>query len=204
MMDAAHETTCDTEIRAEERTYGVGTLFGLHCFIASQIALILNLWEAIIYTIMPLVLFSNAFELVYSAPLFALLCIAPAMLSFGGIRRILRLAETRLSPLKCALIWIALSLWLPVICGEGLRQALMEPVLRNTPAQCRGSIDLFESMQRKLSSYGLRQPHAWVIRDGQPWLWSYRSLRFEPAPDWSGAPPSSKDCTVFHKTGTDR
>lgn len=203
MTDAAPPSTCDTESKAEERAYSVGTLLVLHCFIASQISLILNLWEAIVYTIMPVVIFTNAVELVNSAPLFASFCIAPAMLAFGGIRRILRLAKTRLPPLIYMLTWIALLLWLPVICGEGLRRALMEPVLSSTPQQCRGSVDLFESMQRKLSSDGFRLPHAWVIRDGQPWLWSYRSLRFEPAPDWVGAQPFSDDCPLSGQTGSD-
>lgn len=203
MTDAAHPSTCDTESKAEEHAYGVGTLLLLHCFIASQISLILNLWEAIVYTIMPVVIFTNAVDLVGSAPLFASLCIAPAMLAFGGIRRILRLAKTRLSPVICMFIWIALLLWLPVICGEGLRQALMEPVLSSTPQQCHGSADLFESMQSKLSSDGFRLPHAWVIRDGQPWLWSYRSLRFEPAPDWVGAQLFSDACPLFDEPGSD-
>ncbi len=202
MTDAAHETICDAEIRTEERTYGVRTILGVHCFIACQIALILDLWEAIIYMIMPVVLFSNIFDLVRSAPLFALLCIAPAMMTFGVIRSMLRLTQTRLSPLMRMLIWIALSMWLPVTCGEGLRQTLMEPVLSQTPQQCRGSIDLFESMQRKLSSDGFRPPHAWVIRSGQPWLWSYRSLRFELAPDWVGAQLFSDDCPLFDEPGS--
>lgn len=201
MTDATHETTCGTEIKTEERTYGVRAVLGVHCFIACQIALILNLWEAIIYTIIPIVLFNNAFELVRSAPLFALLCIAPAMMTFGVIRNMLRLTQTRLSPLIRMLIWIALSMWLPVTCGEGLRQTLMEPVLSRTSPQCHGSVDLFESMQRKLSSDGFRLPHAWVIRDGQPWLWSYRSLRFEPAPDWVGAQLFSDDCPLFDESG---
>jgi len=202
MTDIAHETACDTEIKAEERTCGVGTVLGVHCFIACQIALILNLREAIIYTIMPIVLFDSAFELVRSAPLFAMLCIAPVMMTFGVIRSMLRLMRTRLSPLMRTLVWIALSMWLPVTCGEGLRQTLMEPVLSRTPPQCRGSIDLFESMQSKLSSDGFRLPHAWVIRDGQPWLWSYRSLRFESAPDWVGAQLFSDDCPLFDAPGS--
>lgn len=202
MTDTAHETAYGAEIRAEERTYGVRTVLGLHGFIACQIALILDLWEAIIYTIMPLVLFTNTVELVRSAPFFALLCIAPAMMMFGVIRSMLRLTQTRLSPLMRMLTWIALCMWLPVTCGEGLRQALMEPVLSSTPRQCRGNVDLFESMQRKLSSDDFRLPHAWVIRNGQSWLWSYRSLRFEPAPDWVGAQLFSDDCPLFDETGS--
>ncbi len=186
MTDAPHAITGSTEAKARKATCGVVAVLIVHGFIAVQIALILNLWHAISYAIVPFVLLNSAFELIRSAPLFAALCMAPPMLALVGIRRVMRAANAQRAPMTKLLIWIVLALWLPILCGEGLRRMLMHPMLSSATLQCRGSVDLFESMQGKLANDGFRSPHAWFIRDRQPWLWSYRSLRFEPAPDWVG------------------
>ena len=192
------------ESEADTRVGGVGGMLVVHLFVALQVGLIFGPFEAILYAFMPFMLLGAALNLMGTAPLFALLCVAPPLAALAGGAPLLRLANARLAPWLRRLAWIALAIWLPLACGEGLRALLMRPVLAGTPAACQGQVDLFVSIQRKVPSGRPRRPHAWVIRNGQPWLWSYRSLRFEPAPDWPGALLYSKDCTMRSKTGTDR
>ncbi len=201
--DARHGTESgQAESEADTRGGGVGGMLVVHLFVALQVGLIFGPFEAILYAFMPFMLLGVALNLMGAAPLFALLCVAPSLAALAGGAPLLRLANARLAPRLRRLAWIALAMWLPLVCGEGLRALLMRPVLASTPAACQGQVDLFVSIQRKLPSAPSRRPHAWVIRNGQPWLWSYRSLRFEPAPDWVGAQLFSDACPLFDEPGS--
>lgn len=179
-----------------DRTIGGGTLLIAHLFVAWQIWMIVNPWEAMLYAVLPISLPTTAVTLIGSAPLFALICFSLPMMSLPLLRGTLAGARTRFAWVSRVLLGIAITIWMPVTAGEGVRWLLMKPVLDRAPTGCGGSVDLFESIERKLSNDGFRLPHAWAIRDGQAWLWSYRSLRFEPAPDWVGIVALPQNCTA--------
>ncbi len=177
-----------------DRSIDGKTLTIVHLFVSWQIWMILDPWEAMLYVVFPISLPTSAATLIGSAPLFALLCLSLPMMSLRVLCSIPEPSRTRFEWRARVLLGIAMAMWMPVLAGEGIRWLLMKPVLDAAPKGCSGSVDLFESIERKLSHDGFRLPHAWAIRDGEAWLWSYRSLRFEPAPDWYGAGSVIEDC----------
>lgn len=179
-----------------DRTIDGRTLMIVHLFVSWQIWMILDPWEAMLYVVFPISLPTSAATLIGSAPLFALLCLPLPMMSLRLLCSIPEPSRTRFEWLARVLLGIAMAMWMPVLAGEGVRWLLMKPVLDAAPKGCCGSVDLFESIERKLSRDGFRLSHAWAIRDGQAWLWSYRNLRFEPAPDWAGIVTLPQHCAA--------
>lgn len=179
-----------------DRTIDGRALMIAHLFVAWQAWMILDPWEAMLYVVFPISLPTTAATLVGSPPLFALLCLSLPVMSLRLLCSIPGPSRTGFEWGARALLGIAIAMWMPVLAGEGVRWLLMKPVLDTAPKGCSGSVDLFESIERKLSRDGFRLSHAWAIRDGQAWLWSYRNLRFEPAPDWAGIVTLPRHCAA--------
>lgn len=138
----------------------------------------------------------GVWEVATRAPLFALMVYGGgatlAVLLWSATRaRVARLPR----PLRWTLA-ASLSLWALVGTGEGIRTALMETQLMDTAPACHETWPLTVSLRQRYEWDwdGGRHPHAWRVRGDMVSLWSYRSLRFEPAPAWSGAEDAIAQC----------
>ncbi|MFZ5638059.1 MAG: hypothetical protein ACOY82_15885 [Pseudomonadota bacterium] len=159
----------------------------LHATVATALIPILGAWT-VLYAVFPPYLLFIAWDCVGIAPLFATLIVAAGGLSVLALRTSFATAMGRMPRLAGRMLIVALALWIPIGCGEVLRWALMHNQLTRSDTRCHDTRSLIASLkQRYASGFGEhRQPHAWKVEYGTAWLWSYRSLRFEPAPDWLG------------------
>lgn len=130
------------------------------------------------------------------APLFALMVYGGGA-TFAGV--LWSTAQSLRARLPRPLRWTfaaSLSLWALVAAGEGIRTALMETQLTDSAPACHETWSLMASLRQRYEWEwdGGRHPHAWRVRGDTVSLWSYRTLRFEPAPAWSGAEDAIAQC----------
>lgn len=186
--------TTDAATVAETR-FGGGSLLMLHLFVVWQVWMALDGWFALMHAFLPPLLPTRAAGLIVRAPGFAVLCLTlSAMvlaLAFISLRHAMRSRGRRTRILATT----AAIFWMPLLCGEAIRSALVEPTLASAPADCRGSILLIESIRSHLGGERPRSPHAWIIHGRTVRLWSYRTLRFESDPYWSGSATAIERCT---------
>ena len=196
-MSVIAADTTDTAAVANTR-FGLRSLLALHLFVVWQVWMMLGGWFALVHAFMPPWLPTQAAGLIVRAPRFALLCLAMAAMVLGVAYLPLRHATrsngrwTRLLTTTLALIWT------PLLCGELIRSALIEPALASTRAECRGSILLIESVRSHLERERPRSPHAWIVHGRNVRSWSYRTLRFETVRHWSGAEAAIARCASMH------
>jgi len=138
-------------------------------------------------------------DLATRAPLFALMVYAGGAMLAWALWAASQPMRARLPrPLRWMLV-ASLSLWAVVGVGEGVRAALMETQLTGDAPACHGARSLMASLRQRygfdgFDEFGDRRPHAWRVRGDAVSLWSYRTLRFEPAPAWSGAEDAIAQC----------
>lgn len=141
----------------------------------------------------------GAWDVATRAPLFALMVYGCGALFAAMLWSAARSQATWLPrPLRWTLA-ASLSLWALVGTGEGIRTALMETQLLDSAPICHETWSLMASLrQRYVLAFdefeGGRHPHGWRVRGDTLSLWSYRTLRFEPAPAWSGAEAAIAQC----------
>lgn len=138
----------------------------------------------------------GAWELAVAAPLFALMVYGGGATFAGVLWSGAQSLRARLPrPLRWAFV-ASLSLWALVGTGEGIRTALMETQLMDSAPACHETWSLMTSLRQRYEWEwdGGRHPHAWRVRGDTVSLWSYRTLRFEPAPDWYGAEDAIAQC----------
>lgn len=180
---------------AAETHFGAGSLLILHLFVVWQVWMALGGWFALMHAFLPPLLPAQATGLIVRTPGFAMLCLTlSAMvlaLAFMPLRHAMRSRGrwTRILSATAAIFWT------PLLCGEAIRSALIEPTLASVTADCRGSILLIESIRSQLGGERPRSPHAWIVHGRSVRLWSYRTLRFEADPYWSGAATAIERCT---------
>jgi hypothetical protein len=157
----------------------------LHLAIAVQLIPVIGLFAAI-YVSFPPIIFFVAYDTASASPLFALITSGTSLSIFLGLRSAQSETLQRFPRLAKWLALSTLAIWIPVGCGEAVRWSLMEVRIASAEPQCHETTTLLASLRQRygFNFDGNRQTHAWMIRHGEAWLWSYRSLRFEPAPDW--------------------
>lgn len=136
------------------------------------------------------------YELAVAAPLFALMVYGGGATVAGLLWSAAQSLRARLPrPLRWAFV-ASLSLWALVGTGEGIRTALMETQLMDSAPACHETWSLMASLRQRYEWEwdGGRHPHAWRVRGDTVSLWSYRTLRFEPAPAWSGMEDAITQC----------
>ncbi len=164
---------------AAETHFGAGSLLILHLFVVWQIWMALGGWFALMHAFLPPLLPAQATGLIVRAPGFAMLCLTlSAMvlaLAFMPLRHAMR------SPGRWTRILAATAaiFWTPLLCGEAIRSALIEPTLAS---------------RSQLGAERPRSPHAWIVHGRTVRLWSYRTLRFESDAYWSGASTAVERC----------
>jgi hypothetical protein len=171
------------------------TLLLLHATATTALIPILGGWT-LLYALFPPFLMFIVWDGWSTAPQFITLAFGTAVIAALALRRAHAAASTRLSRPARLCANITLALWIPIGCGECVRWALMHSTLQQSDAECRGTRSLVASIrQHHTAAFDQRrEPHAWMMRDGVAWLWSYRSLRFEAAPGWSGASTLAAEC----------
>lgn len=171
------------------------SLMVLHLAITAQLIPIIGMYAAI-YASFPPIIFFVAYDTASASPLFALIALGIG-LAFGlGLRSTLGESLERMPRLAKWLALATLAIWIPVGCGEAVRWSLMQARIASAEPQCYETTTLTTSLRQRygFNFDGNRQTHAWMIRNGEAWLWSYRSLRFELARDWYRTSSLMEDC----------
>jgi hypothetical protein len=162
-------------------------LLAVHLFVAVQTGILLTGWDAVVYAFFPFMLPDLLVGVALRAPLFSLLCLVASSLTATGAHLALR-ARVRATGLWLKVLGgITLAVWTPVLCGESIRLVLAAPALASVPEHCHGGQSLLESIRDISNGRERRKPHAWLVKSGRMFMWSYRTLDFEPADDWADA-----------------
>lgn len=175
---------------------GLKSLFALHMFMVLQVWIMLGPGHAVVQAFLPPWLPTRLVGMIVRAPTFAMLCLVAAAMALAAAWIPLRRASSGAGRWPRMLAGTVAIMWTPLLCGEIVRTALMESALGSTPRHCRDSQLLVESIRWHLSDETPSRPHAWIARGRDVRLWSYRTLRFESAPHWSGASSAAKRCAT--------
>ncbi len=172
------------------------SLAALHLAVAVQLIPVIGLFAAI-YVSFPPIIFFVAYDTASASPLFALIASGTSLTIFLGLHNALKQSLQRFPRLAKWLVLSSLAIWIPVGCGEAVRWSLMQVRIASAEPQCHETTTLLASLRQRygFNFDGNRQTHAWMIRNGEAWLWSYRSLRFEPAPDWYRTDALIENCS---------
>lgn len=169
----------------------VAALLGCaHAIVAISLVPIFGTLIAMAYAVIPPMATFAAYESIRVAPLFALLCLALAVVATGTLWPLARAVAHALPFFPRIFALLLLAIWVPTLSAESLRWALVQNEIVETQPQCHGARTLMASLRARnefLADFDHgRIPHAWMLKDGIVQLWSYRRLRFEPAPGWRG------------------
>lgn len=170
-----------------ERRIGLRGLFGLHLVLAWNIGMMLGPGAALAQAFFPPVLPLQFARIAVHLPDFTLLCLPAAAVILLLLHAVSKRALQSFSPWPRHALRITVIAWIPLLCAELIRAQLMQPGLAAVPVECRGASSAFESLHLHLTEERPMGPHAWRVRNQTAELWSYRTLRFEPASAWSGA-----------------
>ncbi|MBP6749058.1 MAG: hypothetical protein KA144_05420 [Xanthomonadaceae bacterium] len=161
-----------------------------HAIVAVSLVPIFGMLLAMFYAVFPPAASIAAYDAIQDAPLFALLCFALAIIATGTLWPIAKAVVNALPFFPRIFALLALAIWVPTLSAESLRWALIQHEIVQTQPQCHGARTLLASLRTRnefLADFDHgRIPHAWMLKDGEVHLWSYRRLRFEPAPGWRG------------------
>lgn len=161
-----------------------------HAIVAASLLPIFGTMVSVMYAIVPPMATMAAYEAIDAAPLFALLCLALALVAAGTLWPLARAVAHALPFFPRMFALLALAIWVPTLSAESLRWALIQNEIVQAQPQCHGAQTLLASLRARnefLADFDHpRMPHAWMLKDGEVRLWSYRRLRFEPAPGWRG------------------
>lgn len=183
----------DTAAVAEPRI-GLPGLFALHLVLAWNIVIMLGPWQALAQTFFPPLLPVQFARIAVRLPDFTILCFVAAAMILLPLHALSKRSLQSLIPWPRHALRITVIVWTPMLSAELIRAQLMQPGLAAVPTECRGAASAVESLQLHLSEERPLRPHAWRVRDQTAELWSYRTLRFEPAGAWHGAEIAISRC----------
>lgn len=177
-----------------ERRIGLRGLFALHLVLAWNIGMLLGPWAGLAHAFFPPVIPLLFARIAVRLPDFTILCLLAAAMILLPMHAVSKRPLRSLAPWPRHALRITVIVWTPMLCAELIRAQLMQPGLAAVPAQCRGAASAVESLQLHLSEERPMAPHAWRVRNQTAELWSYRTLRFEPAGAWHGAQIAISRC----------
>lgn len=181
-------------IASVERGIGLRGLFGLHLVLAWNIGMLLGPWAALAQAFFPPVIPLLFARIAVRLPDFTTLCLPAAAVILLLLHAMSKRALRSLAPWPRHALRITVIVWTPLLCAELIRAQLMQPGLAVVPVECRGESSAFESLRLHLTEQRPMGPHAWRVRSQTAELWSYRTLRFEPAGAWHGAEIAISRC----------
>ena len=171
----------------EERPTGLvgclsmlGMLFALHVWMTVNVAIALGGLTALVYALLPpyAVFAMLGWALDYWR--LSLPAILIWLVLLAGLWRIARRTGPH-RPIEWCVFLPVLLLWMPLLSADLVRAAAMHHALYQTRSDCHGTRHLMGSMHT-IHGESFRPRHAWMIKDGQRYLWSYRTMAFEPDP----------------------
>lgn len=161
-----------------------------HAIVALSLVPIFGMLIAMIYVAIPPAASVVAYDAIERAPSFALSCLALAAVAAGTLWPLAKAVAGALPFIPRIFALLVLTIWVPTLSAESLRWALIQNEIVRAKPQCHDARTLMASLRARNAfladfDHG-RMPHAWMLKDGDIRLWSYRRMRFEPAPGWRG------------------
>lgn len=164
----------------------IGKALAVHLWLALNVMLAINPLLALVYIVFPpVLLFAAMHELANFTAFFAW----SAGVYFFGLSAICLFFGGRLfaGPAIAYFFYLPFfAVWLPLFSGEAVRAASMHAALIAAGPECYETSSLTASLHNR--GGGPKQAHAWMVKNGERYLWSYRELRFvaDPRPKLSG------------------
>lgn len=153
----------------------IGTVLSVHLWLALNIMLAIHPFLALVYALFPPIAVIWAADLVVRFAAFSLLAAGVFFLSVTTIwivfgRRIVD------APAIAYVFYLPFfAIWLPVGSGEAVRAVGMHSALIAASPDCYETSSFIAS----LHDHGEHaQAHAWMVKDGKRYIWSYSELRF--------------------------
>jgi hypothetical protein len=155
--------------------YAVATVLVAHLWMALNIALAIHPLLALVYAIFPPV---AAMAMAGLLARFATFSLLVAGVFFFSLSTICILFGRRLlgMPAIAYLVYLPFFvIWLPVASGEIVRTAGMYSAIVAVSPECYETSGFIASLHDHDEH---AQAHAWMIKDGKRYIWSYSELRF--------------------------
>lgn len=155
--------------------YAIGTVLFAHLWMAFNIALAIHPLLALVYTVFPPIAAMAMADLLARFATFSLLAAGVFFFSLSTICILFgrRLVEV---PAIAYLVYLPLfAVWLPVGSGEVVRAAGMYSAIAAASPECYETSSFIASLHDHDEH---AQAHAWMIKDGKRYIWSYSELRF--------------------------
>lgn len=153
----------------------IGTALAVHLWLALNLMLAINPLLALVYVFFPPILLFSALQELSNFTAFSLWS---AGVYFFSLPTIIRFFGRRLFATPAAAYFFYLPLfaiWLPLVSGEAVRAVGMYAALVVAEPECYETSSLTASLHDRGEH---AQAHAWMIKNGRRYIWSYRELRF--------------------------
>lgn len=155
--------------------YGIGAVLLVHLWLALNIMLAIHPMLALVYAVFPPIAVMAMADLSMRFATFSLLTAGVFFFSLStiGIFFGRRIAE---APAVAYVFYLPFfAIWLPVGSGEAVRAIGMHSALVAASPDCYETSSFIAS----LHDHGeYAQAHAWMVKDGKRYIWSYSELRF--------------------------
>ncbi len=153
----------------------IGTALAAHLWLALNLMLAIHPLLAMIYVVFPPVLL---FAATYELGNFTAFSLWSAGVYFFSLSAIcVFFGRYLFGPPAFAYFFYMpfFAVWLPLFSGEIVRVASMHSALIVASPQCYETSSLMASLHRRGEH---AQAHAWMVKNGERYVWSYRELRF--------------------------
>ena len=171
-----------------------------HLWMALNVALAIHPMLALVYAIFPPLALMGVANLLTRFASFSLLLAGVYLLSLSTLgvlfgRRLLG------APAIAYLVYLPfVAVWLPVACGEAVRAIGMHSAIIAESPECYETSSFIASLHDHDEH---AQAHAWMVKHGKRYIWSYSELRFvaDSRPWHSGGTCRSTGFGVGRKLG---
>ncbi|MBB1060756.1 hypothetical protein [Marilutibacter spongiae] len=191
MSPSEDEDTCVATVEdARPRDLpGCGFLLVLvllfHASMSFNLALASGFVLGVFYAFLPPVAAKVVATLALSTcPVFAgtsLLVWLALLLAMLRARKVLRRATRDRWPTGAIALCLPILLtWSLLASGEAVRTIAMHRALHEARPDCHATRTLWSSLHEWSDGFGHRQAHAWFVKHGVRFLWSYRKMAFVP------------------------
>jgi len=119
----------------------------MHAIVAVSLLPIFGALIAVVYVVVPPMATMAAYEAIDAAPLFALLCLALAVVASATLWPLARAVAHALPFFPRIFALLALAIWVPTLSAESLRWALIQNEIVQTQPQCHGARTLLASLR---------------------------------------------------------
>ena len=162
----------------------VGHILLFHASMSINVAVAFGFLTALFYAFVPPWVIKFMLEKALGFPSFGAMVVALWSATMWMLHRLRtkrrKHGVDRLPPAAVALCLPMLLVWPMLASGEIVRIAAMEYALFRLQPDCHQTQSLWFSLHEWSDGFDHRQAHAWLVKDGKRWIWSYRHLAFVP------------------------